>query len=341
MANSNSRFSPLGPENTPGKARRPLPLDRLSEIENENAALPPGGDAGELTLYDDEVAGDEAALDVADEASMREFYGRLVTLLTQDNEAAAGRKKGGNPFVVALRRRWLPALFLMGLAFFGLYSLLKPRQATYTASTMLLLPPREQTTSKDPFAPPEDSYDTAAQLAIISSDKIVASALNRVPAELRQRGWGDPKIKRVPVNANSLASDSLITISTASLDPKASSSLIDEMVVAYRDYTNGRYSQNKGENLSSTQARLKKTGLDLAKARRELRDYKERTGIFDATSQQSSSATRNQRFRDRARHRAPRSSQRPRPMTRRVQELRQRATDAGAKLRDILRDFRE
>ena len=365
MATPNFRSPRLTPDHTPGRARRPMPLDRLSEIENEKAPLSSNGAANgaangdangdaeepihELTLYDDEVAAnevadnqaagqDESALDVADETSMREFYSRLVTLLTQENDAGAGQKKGANPFVVAVRRRWLPALLLLGLAFFGLYSLLKPREATYTASTVLLLPPREAANNKDPFAPPEDSYDTAAQLAIISSDKIVANALSHVPADLRRKGWGAADVQRVPVNATALDSDSLVTISTASLDARASASLVDEMVVAYRDYTNSRYSQNKGENLVSTRDRLKKTGLDLANARRQLRDYKERTGIFDATSQQSSSALRINDL-ETALSTARREDATAANSDPTVQELRQRAVDAGAKLRAILRDF--
>ncbi len=347
MATPNFRSSPSAPENTPGKARRPSPLHRLSESENagesqsnstDNGATHNGAQEHELSLYANGVAHDEAALDVADEDSMREFYGRLVTLLTQENEATAGRKKGDNALVVALRRRWLPALLLLALAFFGLYSLLKPRQLTYTASTVLLLPPQSPANSNnDPFAAPEDSYDTAAQLAIIASEKIVGDALSHVPAQLRQRGWGDPNIKRVFVNATALDSDSLITISVASHDDKASLSMVNEMVAAYRDYTNNRYSQNKNENLSLTRNRLRKTGRDLASARRQLRAYKERTGVFDATSQQSSSALRiNELETALATARREDASA---TSDAGVQELQQRAADAGAKLRAILRDF--
>ncbi len=359
MATPNFRSAPSTSGNSRGKARRPLPLNLLSEIENEgeSATISADGNAQtptqELTFYDEEVTdgqvtdgqvtdGDiahaETALDVADDASIREFYGRLVTLLTQDNESQAGRRKGDNALAVAVRRRWLPALLLLGLAFFGLYSLLKPRQVTYTASTVLLLPPREAASSKDPFAPPEDSYDTKAQLAIVASDKIVGDALSHVPAELRQRGWGAPDIKRVPVNATALNSDSLITISTASRDARASASLVDEMVVAYRNYTNERYSQNRKENLGSTKTRLQKTGRDLANARRELREYKESTGIFNATSQQSSSAARVNDL-EAALATAKREDATTTIDDATVQELRQRADDAGAKLRDILRDF--
>ena len=218
MATPNFRAAHSAPENASGKGRRSSPLHRLSQSENEGVALPASGvpasgatpDAQELALFADEADVhtadlNGAALDTADDASMREFYSRLVTLLTQDNASESGSKKGANAFVVALRRRWLPALLLMALAFFGLYSLLKPRQISFLANTTLLLPPRDSQSNKDPFAPPEDSYDTSAQLAIIGSDPIVNRALARVPAALRQSGWGDPNIKRVNVNVNALS----------------------------------------------------------------------------------------------------------------------------------------
>ena len=359
MATPNFRNSNSAPENAPGKARRSSPLHRLSQSEIEDAAAPepgtePGAQPGaqDLALFEGQADLDGAglggtglggaalnggALDTADDESMREFYGRLVNLLTQDNEGEAKRKKGGNALAVALRRRWLPALLLTALAFFGLYSVLKPRQFTYMASTTLLLPPRESANNKDPFSPLEDSYDTEAQLAIIGSDQIVNRALARVPADLRQRGWGDPNIKRVSVNVNALKSDSLVDISTASLSPKASVRLVNEMVAAYREYTKNRYTQNKGENLDLTRERVKKTKSDLANARRELRDYKERTGVFDATSQQSSSAARINDLET-----ALATAQREQTTVNddaSVQQLRQRAVDAGAKLRNILRDF--
>lgn len=364
MATPNFRASHSAPDNASGKARRSSPLDRLSQSESEDAALPAQGAASaqngasgpdasgagasgaqDLALFADEVdlhggGLNGAALDTADDASMREFYGRLVTLLTQDNETDSGRKKGSNALVVALRRRWLPAILLTALAFFGLYSLLKPRQVTYTANTTLLLPPREPQNSsdKDPFASPEDSYDTSAQLAIIGSDPIVNRALARVPAQLRQRGWGDPNIKRVNVNVSALDSDSLINISAASRDSKASVSLVNEMVAAYREYTKNRYSQTKGENLSLTRNRVEKTRSDLADARRALREYKDRTGIFDVTAQQTSSATRINDL-ETALATARREQATVTTDDATVQELRQRAVDAGGKLRDILRDF--
>ena len=114
--------------------------------------------------------------------------------------------------------------------------------------------------------------------------------------------------------------------------------LVDEMVAAYRDYTKNRYSETKGENLNLTRNRVQKTRSDLANARRAVRDYKERTGIFDATSQQGSSALRINEL-ETALATARREQATITTDDATVQELRQRAVDAGAKLRDILRDF--
>ena len=323
--------------------RASVPLHRLSqsergeregEIEIEIEREP----STSLSLYQD--ASGESAIEGAsgDDASMREFYGRLVTLLTQDGEGETARKKGRGGVLTALRRRWLPALLLSGLAFYGLYSTLKPRQATYSASNQLLLPPRASAGDKDPFASPEDSYDTAAQVAIVGSEQIVRSALAKVPPELKEKGWNNPKVEVVPVSVNALESDSLINVSASSNDPKASLALVKEMERAYSNYIKNRYTSNRSDNLQSTKKRVADTQRELEKARGDLRRYKDETGIFDANGQQTSSAASISDLQNQL-GAARREAATVTADDAVLQGLRQRAVDAGVNLQNVLRDF--
>ena len=296
-----------------------------------------------LALYDDEGAGAGrgASIESADDAAMREFYGRLVNLLTQDGEGGDARKKGRGTLMTALRRRALPALLVAGLAFYGLHAALKPRQVTYSASTVLLLPPRAAKgtgANADPLTPPEDAYDTQAQLAIIGSQAIVGRALAKVPPALRQAGWGDPKTAMAPVSVSAPESDSLVNIVATSADPRASLRLVSEMVGAYASYSANRYSQNKTQNLTSTRQRVQKAQRDLEAARRARRDFKARTGVFNAQAQQSSSAANISELENALasarREAAGAASQDPTLGT-----LRQNALTARTNLSNVLRDF--
>lgn len=326
-----------------------LPLDRMSQSER-NGDGEAGGDldasaairserdrAQSLALYEG-ANPDAAALDTADDASMREFYGRLVNLLTQDGEGEAARKKGRNGLLVALRRRWLPALLVAGLAFFALFSVLKPHRVTFTATTQFLLPPHASQGDKDPFASPEDTYDTAAQMAIVGSDKIVSDAMSHVPPALRKAGWGAPDITGAPVGVSSTVSDSLINLSATSDNPQASLRFVNEMVRAYAKYSKNRYTANRTGSVKSTQSRLQETQKALDQARRDLRNYKERTGIFDATSQQGSSATNIAELGNQL-EAARRESATVTADDMTLQGLRQRAVDAGVVRNNVLRDF--
>ena len=281
---------------TPSAARRAAsdtPLKMMANNERgahdpENAPAPSEVTTQSLAVFEGPSrGGGENSEDLA----LREFYSQLVTLLTQENNAQETGKKSRNGVLVALRRRWPAALLITLLTAAGLYAFLRPRNVTYTASTTLLLPPREVSKKQDPLALPEDSYDTRAQLAIFGSEAIVERAMSKVPPDVRQRGWGSPDVEMASVQVNSVGgSDSLIGVSVSSLDPRASYTLVNEMVAAYTSYTRSRYTQNRDENVKATRERLKKTRAQLDIARNDLRKYKEKTGVSNAQSAQSSSA---------------------------------------------------
>ena len=234
------------------------------------------------------------ALEGADDASIRDFYAQLVSLLTHENAPPATKAPARGSLRFALKRRALPALVVAGLTFAGLSLLLKPRQVTWTAGAQLLLPPRPAEGAGDPFAPPETSYDTAAQVALMGSERITLDAFERVPAELRARGWGTTALFAPPVAASAASPDgsgSLVEISAASSDEEASIALVREVIKSYTRSTQTRSTQTRDDNLKRTRARVALVGAQLERARQERANLKIRTGVGNASVAQNNAAT--------------------------------------------------
>jgi len=234
----------------------------------------------------------DGALEVADDASAREFYGHLVTLLTQDNAPRPPAPKGRAGLKEAMRRRFWPALLVFLVCFGVLAQALRPKQTLYVASRVLLLPPRDSQGAGDPLASPDNGYDAPAQMAIIGSEPIVKDALQHVPRPLRAKGFGDPDALTAPVDVSSAGSDQLVSISVSSLNPAASYLTVEAMVVAYQNYLRHRFNSNVSDNLNRTGKIARVTNRQLSDAQDQLRRLKEQNGILDYASAQSN-ATNN------------------------------------------------
>ena len=281
-----------------GRARQPLGEgERLGEDDERGSSLAlfEDGERGHAGFGSEsrreESGGRErdgqSAIEVAEEASIRDFYSQLVTLLTQDTAARAPAKKSRAGLKEALRRRFWPALLLFLLTLGTLGALLRPKQATYASTVQLLLPPKTTQTSADPLASSDDAYDAPAQIAIIGSEDVVRDALKRVPANLKKRGFGDPDAEAAPVDVSPGASDQVINITVSSLDPEASLVTADAMVSAYTNYTRNRFSQNRDKNLRITRKSAGDADAQLAATEQRTRDLKERYGFLDLNSSQS------------------------------------------------------
>ncbi len=254
-----------------------------------------------LALFEGEPREEEAAtqngkggaLEVADDAAIRDFYAQLVTLLTQENAPPPPKPSSRGSLRFALKRRWLPALVLAALTFLGLNHLLRPKHINYTASAQLLLPPRPVVGAADPLAPPEANYDTAAQVALIGSEEITQKAMTRVPADLRQAGWGTREVFPPDVQVASASSDSnssLIEISVPSGDPDASQLLATELINAYTQFNRQRGAETRDENLRRAKSRVTQVSAALERARLDRANLKIRSGVGDAGMAQGSAA---------------------------------------------------
>jgi len=228
-----------------------------------------------------------------DDASAREFYGHLVTLLTQENSPRhVVAPKGRAGLKEALRRRFWPALLVFLLCFAGLGKVLRPKQALYVGSMRLLLPPRDPAAANDPLSSPDTAYDAPAQVAIIQSEAIVKDALQHVPRAVRAKGFGDLDAESAPVEVATAGSDQLVDVFVSSLDPNASLLTVKAMVAAFQNYSRHRFNSNVADNLGRTSKIALRTNRQLAQAQDQLRRLKERYGILDYTSAQSN-ATNN------------------------------------------------
>jgi len=233
----------------------------------------------------------DGATEVADDASIRDFYGNLVTLLTQDNAPRAVAPKGRAGLKEALRRRFWPALLVFLLCFGVLANALRPRQSLYVAQRVLLLPPRDPSAANDPLASPENGYDAPAQMAIIGSEPIVKDALQHVPSSLKAKGFGDAHTLSESVDVSPAGSDSLVSISVSSLNPKASVATVNAMVAAYQNYLRHRFNSNVADNQKRTRKIADNANGQLRGAQDQLRRSKEQSGVLDSTSAQSNATT--------------------------------------------------
>ncbi len=245
-----------------------------------------GSDGDDDPRRDERDEAGAGAMEVADEASIRDFYSQLVTLLTQDGTARAPVKKSRAGLKEAIRRRFWPALLVFLLTLGGLGYALRPRQATYVSSVRLLLPARDTSANKDTVSP-EELYDAPAQIAIIGSEPIVREAMKRVPPALRKRGFGDANAQMAPVDVSSGASDEVVTITVSSLDPAASLVTAQAMVNTYTDHMRNRFSQNSQKNLDITRKTASKLNSQLNAAQQSLTAFKQRNGVLDYGSTQS------------------------------------------------------
>jgi len=291
------------PQNGAGRgqsASRESALALFKELEREERGEPNGrsddGNSGGLRDLPRERERDgqgasQGALEVADDASIRDFYGHLVTLLTQDNAPRPPTPKGRAGLKEALRRRFWPALLVFLLCFGVLAKALRPRQTLYVASRVLLLPPRSASAISDPLSSPESAYDTPAQMAIIWSDPIVKDALRHVPSALRSKGFGDPHALSAPIDVASAGSDELVSISVSSLDPQASVATVNAMVNAYQNYSRNRFTSLNADNRERTRKIALDTNRRLSDAQDQMRRLKEQNGILDYQSAQSNATT--------------------------------------------------
>lgn len=280
-----------------------------SSISSQNGSSPHDHDSdndmrSSLALFegepqdDSDSKGDESAkngaLDLADDASIREFYSQLVSLLTQENAPQAAKPTSRGSLKFALKRRLWPALLITAIALVVFSFLLRPRQSTYTAVADLLLPPRSSMQAGDGLSPPEVSYDTSAQVALISSDMIVADAMEHVPVKMRLAGWRTNQVFAPPVQVVPASMDtngSLLSIAAPSYDPYASLELVNQVIASYQRYTKNRDTQNRAENLKLARQRVSKTSKDLEEARQARANFKTRTGVTDASAAGSNAAT--------------------------------------------------
>lgn len=266
---STSEETPLSSSSSPDGLLVSAPGDLPEHDARTSLALFEGhGDEDEIGARNGE-APKSGALEMADDASIRDFYAQLVNLLTSDNAAPAPKPANRSSLRFVLRRRALPALLVAGLTFVGLAMMLRPHQIIYTSQADILLPPHVQ--GGDPLAPPETSYDTSAQVAIIGSEELRQSAFLRLKPDVRLRGWGTkeaiaPNVVVYPASAAE-TNGSLVEISVASMDEEASTRMAVEVANAYAQRTASLSTRNNKDNLDTTQAQVTKIGAQLKEAR--------------------------------------------------------------------------
>lgn len=216
-------------------------------------------------------------------------------LNTLAQESAPPEEKTTPSYGLALiatvaRRRWRPMLFvLMVSAALVLYRL-KPDKPQYVATSTMILPSANGTSSSSISATDLVAIVTGTrnglggqvdtQIAIVKGPSLIARAMAKLSPALRQRGWGDPKASWAPVDARAPVSTDLIDISVTAGDPVAAMALANSLIDAFAERSKEEGNRTFDKNLAFLKKTVDKVGDDLNRAKRELQAYKEQHHIF-------------------------------------------------------------
>ena len=252
----------------------------------------PTHDTSRNTKAPDEPSGNALALAQAEHA-------QLLSALLQDGAPPEERSRKFSPesyFAVLRRRGWLMlAVFLLTATVVTWR--LRPTRPDYFATATMLLP--RATTNVSGAADaltmiglrPSSGGDVNTEIAILTSPPVVEKALSYLKPELRQRGWpgGDAAGS---INAVASVSPSLIDITVTSLDPDASTALANALIRAHAQRSRNQAAQANQESLVFVAQQKKEANDLLIKAKRELEQYRKKTGILSLEAKMNTVSSR-------------------------------------------------
>ena len=278
---------------------------------------------------------------------------RLVDLLAHDtlqSGANEPQKTKINPenIIGMLHRRLIPMTFMFVIGLFCVAWLIRPDKPVYLATTTVLLPKSSLNDvliqlSGAPNAENNARSSTETQIAIMTSPEVISRSLARLKPELRQRGWGSLDVNQAEVSASSTVSDDLIDVAVVSLDPESSRTLANTVADVYTVRMRELDSQSQEANLQFIGQKVKEVQNELLEAKQKLRAFREKSGVFDVTSQLSSNSSRLQELQQKAQS-AQLEAQAGSFGTALVSdavltELQRKSDEAQERYRTLLRDF--
>jgi capsular exopolysaccharide synthesis family protein len=243
-----------------------------------------------LARYENE--GDEANGNLSlNDPRTRLLMEQLINVMLQDNKRPSEDKGTQRHFDLAaalsiMRRRWPVMLGVFMLITAAVAYKLRPGKTSYVATATVLLPKQDQTKMPDIFAQQnsEISSNVQTQTAIITSPPLVEWAWKKVPEELRLKGWPLGRPPHQAVRAAAPVSSDLVDITVTALDPEAAKMMANNLVAVYRQRMI-EWSRSATTDKIATAEKQVKQAQDLyLKAKRELQDFQQKTGVIDIGS---------------------------------------------------------
>ena len=273
------------------------PSNSASEQENANSTSSLNGRA--LAVPHEREFGD--SLDLKD-AGSRATLEKILLALTQDHIGGGDEKVTSHftlmDYVAILRRRWLPMLLVFVATAGGLTWLLKPGLQEYSATSTMLLPFVTNNASSSEMGDPLNSPVSSAvlgtkvdtKIAIVTSPPLVRQGLEKLDEKTKIAGWGNANPQTALVSASDPVSSDLINITVTANDPAAAIKLANVLVDVYAQHTKEMVRDSYKDSLELIAGQKKEAEELLFKAKRELQDFKERSGTLNIETQLSATA---------------------------------------------------
>ncbi len=224
---------------------------------------------------------------------------KMLVALTQDGALPAEKSQSRFNFasyLVMVRRRWLPMLAVFAVTTCMIAWRLRPGTPRYSATATMLLPSAtsQLEESNDPLNTGilSDALgkNVATKIAMVTSPPVVAEALSRLDGPMRQRGWGDPKAQTAPVAAAAPVSPDLVDITVVASDPEAAQALANKLIDVYVLRTKQLVRSSYEDSLQFLGDQKAQAEKLLLQAKRELQDFRERTGILSMDARLAATA---------------------------------------------------
>lgn len=214
---------------------------------------------------------------------------QLINVMLQDNKRPSEDKGTQRHFDLAtamaiVRRRWPIMLGVFALITGAVAYKLRPGKTSYVATATVLLPSQDKMPKGIEDVISQDrssgiSSNVQTQTAIITSPPLVEWAWKKVPQELRLKGWplGRPPLQAV--RAAAPVSSDLVDITVTALDPEAAKLMANELVTVYRQRMIDWANESTAEKIKTAEKQVKQAQDSYLKAKRELQDFQQRTGV--------------------------------------------------------------
>ncbi len=195
--------------------------------------------------------------------------------------------------VAAILRRRSRIMLLTFLTVVGLsllYLLLAPR--VYEAKATLLAKSSESENDLLTQAlGPSQPRSLQTQVAVVRNDLILKRAIRSLPADQQPDLFKTADIKAEPITATDL-----IEVSAHTRDKKSAAALANAVCNQYVHFSQGKNRQSTRSTREYVQNQLRTARTNLNKAQTNLRQFKERSGVFDVSKEAGGLVEQTQRI---------------------------------------------